>query len=271
LAVEEKEVAVLRRLGLTEYEARIYLALIRMGPKKASEVSFFGQVPRTKAYGAIRELARKGLVQIIPGKPEVYTPSSPSEFLMPLVTKLEGEVKDSESLVQELAVLYESSKYVKREIPRATSGFWEIEGRQDVFSKLNQVMAGAAKSINYYTSASGLIRAYKAHSEILEKARKQGAVVRVLSPISSENAGVARELSELVELKRLDNPLRASFVAVDTRELVVIESNPDDFRTDRGSDAAIWTTNKLLVELHEQLFERVWNSSSPIDLSSRRK
>jgi sugar-specific transcriptional regulator TrmB len=33
LAVEDKEVAALRRLGMTEYEARIYLALIRMGPK----------------------------------------------------------------------------------------------------------------------------------------------------------------------------------------------------------------------------------------------
>jgi sugar-specific transcriptional regulator TrmB len=61
LAVEDKEVAALRRLGMTEYEARIYLALIRMGPKKASEVSYFGQVPRTKTYSTIRELERKGL------------------------------------------------------------------------------------------------------------------------------------------------------------------------------------------------------------------
>lgn len=74
MAVEEKEVAALCRLGLTDYESRIYLTLIKMGPKKASEVSFFGHVPRTKAYGAIRELERKGLLQIIAGKPELYMP-----------------------------------------------------------------------------------------------------------------------------------------------------------------------------------------------------
>lgn len=258
LVVEEGELSALRHLGLNEYESRIYLVLVRMGPIKAGEISFFGQVPRTKTYGAIRELERKGLVHIIPGKPELYAPSSPSEVLMPLVTKLNKEVKDTEELVRTLTLTYESSKYVKREIPKEASEFWEIEGRQVISNKLNQIMSDASKSINYCTGASGLIRAYKAHSETLEKARKRGATVRFLAQISAESSGVARELSEIVDLKRLEMPFANNFVSVDARELVVIESRPDDLRTDRGSDRAIWTTNKMLVELHEQLFDRVW-------------
>ena len=270
MAVEEKEVSALRRLGLTEYESRIYLALIKMGPKKASEVSFFAQVPRTKAYGAIRELKRKGLLEIVPGKPELYVPSSPNEFLMPLVTKLNGEVKDSESAVHELALLYESSKYIKREMPKEIGEFWQIDGRQNISNKLNELFNGATRSINYSTTASGLIRAYKIHSEMLEKATKRGAVVRVLSQISSENSALAQELSELVELKRLDNPFGASFASVDRRELMVIECKPDDLRTDRGSDIATWTTRKLLVELHDDLFERIWNALPTAKLPVRR-
>jgi sugar-specific transcriptional regulator TrmB len=262
MAVEEKEVAALCRLGLTEYESRIYLTLIKMGPKKASEVSFFGHVPRTKAYGAIRELERKGLLQIIPGKPELYMPSSPSEFLMPLVAKLNSEVKDSEGVVQELAVLHETSKYLKRETPRAADEFWQIDGRQNVLGKIAQILSDAKHSINYCTSSSGLIRAYKAHSEMLERARKQGAVVRVVSPVSSENSAVVQEFSEVIELKRLDKPFKESFVSVDGRELVVLENKPDDLRTDRGSDLAIWTTNRLLVGLYDQLFDRIWNALS---------
>ena len=65
MSVEEKEVAALQRLGLTEYESKIYLVLVRKGSIKASEVSFFGQVPRTKTYGAIKELERKGLLHVI--------------------------------------------------------------------------------------------------------------------------------------------------------------------------------------------------------------
>ena len=261
LSVDERELSALRHLGLTEYESRIYLVLVKMGPIKAGEASFHGQVPRTKAYGAIRELERKGLLRVIPGKPELYAPSSPSEVLMPLVTKLNKEVKSTEELVHNLTVTYESNKYVKREVPKEAGEFWQIDGRKNIFNKLNQIMTDASKSISYCTSASGLIRAYKAHSEILENVRKRGAVVRVLSPITSENSGVARELGEIVEVKRLDKPFGPSFVSVDARELVLIESRPEDLRTDRGTDLAIWTTNKLLIELHEQFFDRIWNTS----------
>jgi sugar-specific transcriptional regulator TrmB len=262
LAVEEKEVAALCRLGLTEYESRIYLALIKMGPRKASEVSYFGHVPRTKAYGAIRELERKGLVQVIPGKPELYVPSSPNEFLMPIVSKLNSEVRDSEYVVQELAILHESGKYIKREIPKEAGEFWKVEGRQNVISKLNQILGDGRNSIKFLTSMSGLIRTYKVHSEILERTKEQGAIVRVLSPVSSENSAVAREFSEVVELRRLEKPFAGSFVSVDARELMVIESKPDDLKIDQGSDLAIWTTNRLLVESYDQLFDRIWDTVS---------
>ena len=41
--------------------------------------------------------------------------------------------------------------------------------------------------------------------------------------------------------------------------MVVVETKPEDLRTDQGADKAIWTTNRLLVDLHDQLFDRIWN------------
>ncbi len=260
MAVEEREINALRRLGLTEYESRIYLVLIKMGPIKASELSFFGQIPRTKTYGAIKELERKGLLRIVPGKPEAYAPSSPSEVLMPLVTKLNRDLSDAEGVVQGLAVAYESSRFIKRQGPREAEEFWELDGRPGIINKLNQIFSDASKTINYCTTASGLIRAYKAHCEILEKVSKKGTGVRILSPLNSENSGVARELSEVLEFKILDKPFGENFVTIDSHEMVVVESKPEDLRTDQGADKAIWTTNRLLVELHDQLFERVWSA-----------
>lgn len=249
----------MRRLGLTEYESRIYLVLIRNGPVKASEVSFFGEVPRTKTYGAIKELERKGLLRVVPGKPEVYAARSPSEVLMPMVTKLTRDLTDSEQVVQNLSVAYESGKFVKREV-READEFWEIDGRQNIINKLNQIFSQSSKAINYCTTASGLVRAYKAHSEFLARASKNGAAVRLLSPITRETAGVAKEISEIVDFKVLDKPFGENFTTIDSHELVVVETKPEDLRTDRGEDQCIWTTNRLLIELHEQLFERVWNA-----------
>ena len=146
-----------------------------------------------------------------------------------------------------------------------------MDGRQNVYNKLNQIFADAKDSIDYSTSSSGLIRAYKAHSERMEAARKNGAKVRVLSPICAENSAVAQDFSQVIELKRLEEPFIADFAIVDGKELVVTESKPDDLRTDRGSDLGIWTTNRLLIELHGQFFlTESGNRCRPFNFSRER-
>ena len=259
MAVEEREIMALERIGLSEYECRLYLSLIRQGPSKASQLSFFGQVPRTKAYGAIKELQRKGLLRIIPGKPELYEAVSPNESLFPLIAKKNRELKDSEEVVQSLAVTFEASKYTKRETPEQSQEFWKMDGRQAIYSKLNQVMLDASKTIDYSTSETGLIRAYKAHADALERARKRGTTVHLLSPITAANNAVAKEFSEIVELKPAERPLD-HFVSIDSKQLIVFECRPEDANMRAGHDSAIWTTNRLLVEVFEHLFDEVWRT-----------
>lgn len=261
MSVEGTELSALHRLGLTEYESRIYLVLVKKGAIKASELSFFGQIPRAKTYGAINELERKGLVRIIPGRPEVYAAVSPGEILMPVVNKLARELSDTSEIVESLMLTFETNKYARHDdVPKEAEGFWEIQGRQGVFNKITQIISDASKTVNYSTSAPGLVRAYKVHCDTLEKVSKKGVRVHVLSPVDSENLGVAREISEILEFKVLDKPFGQNFVTVDERELVVIQTLPEDLRTDHGADKGVWTTNRLMVELHDQLFERLWNS-----------
>jgi len=266
LAVEESEITSLRRLGLTEYESRLYLALLRMGPIKASQLSFFGKVPRTKTYPAIKELERKGLVSITPSKPEIYSPRPPMEVLMPIATRLNQDAKASAELVQSLAITFESSKYAKPTTPKQSDQFWQIDGRPNICNRLNQVMKDASHSVSYSTSANGLIRAYNIHANAIERAGKRGAKIRLLAPVTTENSALVPEFSEIAEFKAIQKPL-ANFVCVDSKELVVIEIRPDDVRTNQGSDVAMWTTNRLFVDLFEQLFDEVWRSipaSKPI-------
>ena len=117
LAADEFSVQSLMKLGLTEYEARIYVVLTKMGPRNASEISFLGKVPRPKTYGAIRGLESKGLLRIVPGKPERYMAVSPNDVLVPLVDKLNKETTECVNVVENLAMAFESSKYVYTEKP----------------------------------------------------------------------------------------------------------------------------------------------------------
>lgn len=261
LSVEESQRNALLQLGLTEYESRLYLVLVKMGPIKASELSFRAQIPRTKTYGAVNDLERKGLLRIIPGKPDVYSPASPGEVLMPIVKKLNRRLTEAEAVVEDLMLTFEANRFVKQNGPKEAEGFWAIQGRPGVINKLNQIFIDSSKSVNYCTSATGLVRAYKAHCDILEKASDRGVAIRILSPVNSENAAVAREIAEVLEFKSLDKPFGQNFVTIDSRELIVLETLPEDLRTDQGADNGIWTTNRVVVELHVELFDRLWNAT----------
>ncbi|HVP23632.1 MAG TPA: helix-turn-helix domain-containing protein [Conexivisphaerales archaeon] len=57
-------IGALKELGLTEYEAKLYLTLLANGPSRVKDLAFSAAVPRTKSYAAIRGLAVKNLVKL---------------------------------------------------------------------------------------------------------------------------------------------------------------------------------------------------------------
>jgi sugar-specific transcriptional regulator TrmB len=54
----------LKELGLTEYEARVYLSTISEGSMQLRELAFRSGVPRTKVYSTVRSLSKKGLLRL---------------------------------------------------------------------------------------------------------------------------------------------------------------------------------------------------------------
>ena len=57
----------LRKLGLTEYEAKAYATLVGMGEATAREVHELCGVPRTRIYDILRDLDGKGLRGVCAG------------------------------------------------------------------------------------------------------------------------------------------------------------------------------------------------------------
>src|SRR6266851_837258 len=67
----------LAQLGLTSYEAKAYLALIRRGSSTGSEVARVGELPRQRVYDVLASLVEKGLATTRPGSPARYAATPP--------------------------------------------------------------------------------------------------------------------------------------------------------------------------------------------------
>jgi sugar-specific transcriptional regulator TrmB len=261
-----EEIGALQLLRLTFYEAKTYLALVKNGPLKGSEIGFLSNVPRTKVYGALRLLERKGLVHITPSNPQIFRAVSPLAALKAKADELVNQAAFTRKIIQKLAEEHEFTKQASNrlEIPREANELWYIDGREHIYDRVAEMLRHAAKSISYYATPAGLVRAYKAHAEHLENVAKRGAAVRVLAQTCKDNHAVAREMAAIVKIRKTTKPLTANFVCIDGRELVVIENSPNDFDVEAGADTAAWTTNHLLVQLYENLFDRLWENASSV-------
>jgi len=80
IADQDEIVADLKDLGFTEYEAKVYLALLKNHPSSAYTVSRDSGVPHSRVYDITRRLIRKGYAVSQGANPELFTPLSPDDL-----------------------------------------------------------------------------------------------------------------------------------------------------------------------------------------------
>jgi len=90
---------VLGKVGLTQYEARAYIALVARGVGDAATLAAAAVIPRTNAYKVLESLAEKGYAKPTGGKPILFRPTPPLE----VADALKGAIQE---VFEKLALLH---------------------------------------------------------------------------------------------------------------------------------------------------------------------
>lgn len=111
--MEEKE--LLQKIGLTDSESKVYLALLKLGKfSQKGEILKHAKIAPSKIYHILDKLIDKGLAStIIKNNVKHFAPASPSRIKDYLATKHDEileEQKTAEELLPKLEGLYESVK-----------------------------------------------------------------------------------------------------------------------------------------------------------------
>ena len=106
----------LTRLGLTQYEAKAYLGLIRRGSSTAAEVARIAGVPRQRIYDVLASLVERGLASTRPGKVVNYVASPPNTAIERLVSDHKRVVdeleRDATAMIDQLAPAFKEGQGV---------------------------------------------------------------------------------------------------------------------------------------------------------------
>lgn len=103
----------LEDIGLSEKEARVYLAALELGPTTAEKLSTYAKVNRSTTYVQLESLMKQGLVSTYEeGKKTIFAPEPPESLKRTLELKeveFESKKKELESILPELTRLFESA------------------------------------------------------------------------------------------------------------------------------------------------------------------
>jgi sugar-specific transcriptional regulator TrmB len=185
---EGDAVASLERLGLTTYEAKVFIALQKLGSGTAREASRVADVPRSQVYSVTESLEDRGLVEIQQSSPMQYRPVSIDEARKTLRERFETESERAFGYVESVR----NERGGEREEQEA---IWTLSGRDHVSERAAELVRNTEERVVFAARHPDLVTADVAAA--LQDAAEAGVSVRVVSvnaevrELFADDSGVA--------------------------------------------------------------------------------
>lgn len=240
-------------LGLNQYEAKVYFALVGAGTSTAKTISDVTGIPYGKVYEVIKALAKKGFVIILPTKPMKFQAVSPKEAATIAKRELKRRISKLDSLIEhQLEPLYLRSRHFSE----PESIFWVLTGRAAISRKIEDMVSTARRTVYIFTTRAGLQR-NRILREQLKAAANRG--VKIVMGAPSVGDGAKRFFGmKVVETAGLFRDQAANYASFDGAECVLFEAIPDD-GSQSGRDIGLWVLSESFTRCLDSLFANAFS------------
>lgn len=265
------EISTMMDLGLTNNQARIYLALIELGPSKAEEISKFSQITRQDVYRVIPSLQKMGFIESTLSRPMILKPVPLQETLSILVKRKEKET----------AELREHTKIMLKNHETKTSKKFDedhhilfIPGQKALINKTLESMKKAKKSLHAVSSSRNVFQhrfTIKKDKELMKDINRNIEIRFVTDKPENPKQKVksARDafFTKLLNFKirfHKETP-KAHLLIIDKKEVYIRIFPKASF----SESPVIWSNNPCIITIAQSYFEKMWNESANSDVNRK--
>ena len=245
----------LKEFGLSEYEAKAYLALTLNGPLTASGVAEKSGIPQSKVYSILKSLSGKFLTESWNGKPIKFKAIEPTIGLKKI---LERKKMIIDNLKEKSEVFLDHLKPL-RGFTTENFGLWSSSGKLACMEKAAEMLIRAEKfgyaTTSRFSRYPPLVNAYMA-------ALKRGIKIKMLGTSELDEARKARAswyVNQGAEIRILPMKVNPIIGIIDNKEVSIRldnSENPD----------MIWSNNPALINVFETYFEELWKKAEKIKI-----
>jgi sugar-specific transcriptional regulator TrmB len=142
---EDDAIDALQQLGLSQYEAEVFVALEKLGTGTARDVDRITEVPRSQVYGAAEHLEERGLVELQQSNPIQYRAVGLEEARTTLHERYQREEDRAFEYLERAREVYGEDAAEQQE------GVWTVQGRENVTSRVRELVADAEDTLLFAT------------------------------------------------------------------------------------------------------------------------
>ncbi|QLG63375.1 TrmB family transcriptional regulator [Halorarum salinum] len=233
---ERSAVEALGQLGLTEYEAKCFVALTRIARGTAKEISQLSGVPRSRVYDTVDGLNERGLVDVQESDPREYRAVSKDEAFDVLRRDFDSSIEAADAALEDL----ESAKTEEEK------GVWAIANADHVSGRMKTLLDDANEHVHFVVADETVVK-----SEVLDRlaaATDRGVTVVVEVPSEPVRDRIEEAVpdarivvsADLGETSRVAKKWPGQLILVDHHHVLASGVEEGDL-PDLPKETAVWT------------------------------
>ncbi|MEK6825819.1 MAG: helix-turn-helix domain-containing protein [Nanoarchaeota archaeon] len=236
----------LEKFGLSEKEAKVYLANLELGESLVSDIALKSHIPRTLVYDILERLILLGLVSYsIKSHKKHFTASSPHEFMRILKEK-EASISGVLPFLEELHKI----RGVKRPKVEVYEG---IEGMKTV---MNDILRSNTQEFFAYGSSRS---SYEIMPAFMDDWHKQRMKQRIIMKVLYNNTKEAR-----VKVKQISDTLKyASYgfmpIELESPTATLIYGNKVILQSWTKEPFAVMIEDERMAANQKEYFKALWS------------
>ena len=281
----------LNGFGLTNREAKVYLALMEKKYLSVPEIARLSNVPRTRIYDSLKSLELKGLCQVITGKPKLYSAVAPYQ-LEKILSKLEYnsanlKIKEYEEKIQKekirLATKLEKAKsfvnrispiYQKSRENEHDINYIEVIKDSTLHTRVCEYLANLQNELLVFSKPPFSSEEELSEQEkIQSKAMAKGVIIKGIVQAPQDKEEIEPFIDELEAYQAKGQQIKVAerlplkLIIFDER--IVIYSLEDNLTYTTSLTASI-VKHKNMAELAKIFFKMMWEKSEDFNEYSKR-
>jgi sugar-specific transcriptional regulator TrmB len=260
MLVEEGDIGFLIQVGLTETQAKLYLALHKSGKANVKTLQKTTKVPRQAIYRAIDELHEKGFVEKEIGLPN-YFKATPIQLAMHFLVK--QKMDECGEIVEKAKVFLKKFPPLEEEtVQEQDYKITILSGKNRIIHKIKQQHDDARCTVDIVSPLPRWLQIVQECRQNYMKALKRGVKYRLIIETPSSEVVWPKNILSLLAEARLELKISPHLGNTNSAVFDGKEATFNFYPSRILADSPIiWTNHPTFLSMTHDHFENYWTSA----------